>query len=321
MSLERALKEEKELESIVFQSDESQTQQNTEDVSSESTENVDNFSLNQPPEKETLGSTGDEDSKKSSWKERFSSYKAATDKTISNLRKDNSLLGTKLSEYERKIDELSYKVVELSAKGRDPFSEVITKEDIDTIGPEAIDIVKKATKKIAEFEVSSVKKELEELKAKEASRVWQDGENKRKGEYNGFLSELQGKVPDYQTIDHNPKFAEFLNTIDPYSGELRMDLFRRSESYLDANRVADFFLEFKEAQPRSKKELLEEKITPEGSKSTPNPIASNNKETISSSEVEKFYNDITRGLYKNKKKEADEIEARITKAYMEGRIM
>ena len=65
--------------------------------------------------------------------------------------------------------------------------------------------------------------------------------------------------------------------------------------------------------------MLEDKITVEGSASGSAP-AQSKKETFSIKDVDKFFNDITKGVYKGRMKEADEIEARITRAYIEGRI-
>lgn len=320
MSLKRALEEEKELESLMFQSEESQTQE-TEDVSTEDFRNADTFDLTQQEPESAESTKSDDTKKRSSWKERFSSYKASTDKTISTLRKENSSLFLKLNEYEKRIDDLSAKIADMASRGRDPFSEVITQEDIDTIGPEAVDIVKKATKRATESAIDPLRKELEEIKAREAIEKQRKIEEARQNAYSNFLSDLGRMVPDYKDLDVNPKFATYLNSLDPYTGELRMDAFRRAENYLDAERVADFFLEFREQQPKSKKELLEERITPEGSNGTQAPLTNKKQDTFTAKEVEKFYNDLTKGVYKGKRKEADELEARITRAYIEGKIV
>lgn len=320
MSLKRTLEEEKELEKLMFQIEEPPVQA-VEEVSEEDFGNADTFDLTRQ-EPESVDSTKtDEPKKRSSWKERFSSYKASTDKTISNLRKENSGLFQKLNEYEKRIDELSAKIADMASRGKDPFSEVITQEDIDTIGPEAVDIVKKATKKATESAIDPLRKELEELKAREAIAKQRKLEEARQQSYNNFLSDLGRMVPDYKDLDVNPKFASYLNSLDPYTGELRMDAFRRAENYLDAERVADFFLDFRESQPKSKKELLEERITPEGSNGASAPVVNKKQDTFTAKEVEKFYNDLTRGVYRGKQKEANELEARITRAYIEGKII
>lgn len=318
MSLQRILEEEKELEKQMFNT----TDQPTDEVPVEPEGNADTFDLDQPSTEPVDSTSGQEPRKKQSWKERFSGYKASTDKTISNLRKENSTLFQKLNEYEKRIDDLSRKIADMNARSKDPFAEVITAEDIETIGPEAVDVVKKATQRATEAAIDPLKKKLEELEAKDAAAKMQKIEEARQKAYTDFLSNLGTLVPDYKQIDVDPKFAIFLNSLDPYTGELRMDAFKRAESYHDAERVADFFKDFKESLPKSKRELLEERITPEGSNSAGTPPSTKQKQdSFTAAEVEKFYNDLTKGVYRGRQKEADELEARITRAYLEGKIM
>lgn len=258
---------------------------------------------------------------RASWKARFSSYKAATDKTISNLRKENQSFISQLQDARVKIDTLSGKVASLLAKDEDMFSGVVTSEDIEMIGPEAIDVVKKTTKRATESAVSPLIKEIERLKEKEQRRDREALDEKIKINYKSFLKDLGGLVPDYATIDKDPKFKSYMEEFDPQTGEKRVDIFRRAEDYLDAPRIAEFFLDYKDSIPKSKRSILEENITPEGSQGSGTQMAvSQEKESFSQVEVDKFFRDYAKGLYRNKEKEATQIEARITKAYMTGNI-
>ena len=110
-----------------------------------------------------------------------------------------------------------------------------------------------------------------------------------------------------------------MTAMDPMTGERRLEAFRRAEDYLDADRVADFFLDYKASIPKSKKDMLEDKITPNGAASSSAPSVAK-VETFSMKEVDKFFDDVNKGAYRTRMKEANEIEARITKAYVEGRI-
>jgi len=327
MSLEKLLQEEAELEKEMFGPSES---------SEESTSN-----LNLDPddsfveEDETTGPIDFPDAttviqqeeqekepekQRVSWKQRFKSYKASTDKTISTLRKENVNLFTRLRESEEKIDDLSVKLSNLMNSNTDIFQGIITEEDTDSIGEEAVDIVKRASQKAVEASVTPLKEEINRLKADKVAEQRRLAEARRASAYNSFLMDLSKFVPDYQSIDKDPKFAQFMEGYDEYTGEKKVDVFRRAEEFLDAERVADFFIEFKRALPRSKKERLEENITPTGSASASNTNTVKAEETFTARQVEDFFNDIARGVYKNRQKEANEIEARITKAYVEGRI-
>ena len=257
-----------------------------------------------------------------SWKQRFTNYKASTDKTISSLRKENSELVRRLMDLETKFDDLASKHASALSKSSDPLDGVITTEDIDTVGEEAVDIIRKVTKRVAESEAHPLKEELARLKAEKMAADKKAQEDRKRNAYNGFLVDLGRIVPDFNAINVDSRFVEFMNSYDEITGEKRVDAFRRAEDYLDADRVADFFLEFKRTVPRSKREVLEENITPTvTSGSTVNTSGKQKVETFTAGQVEKFFNDVARGAYKNRLKEADEMEARITKAYISGNIL
>lgn len=333
MSLERILAEEAELEKEMFG-----TNQESEDTSGATPElpdpddsfieeDEDRGPVDFPDATEVIQQeqqeveTEEEKKQRVSWKQRFKNYKASTDKTISTLRKENASLVQRIMKSEEQVDQLSLKVSTLMNSSTDIFSGVITDEDADAIGEDAVDIVKRASQKAVESSVAPLKEELNRLKAEKALEQRKQAEALKQQAYNGFLNELKTYVPDFQKIDKDVRFLEFMEGHDETTGEKRLDMFKSAEEYLDAERVADFFIEFKRTLPRSKRERLEENITPDGTSSSSNVNTTKGKEEFfTARQVEDFFNDVSKGVYRNRQKEANEIEARITKAYVEGRI-
>lgn len=323
MTLERIKQEEAELERQMFGSEVDQT----EEVSTPTEENdeyseetdatsvihqeTQDFSAEEPQEKQ----------QRVSWKNRFINYKTTTDKTIFGLRKEVARLTAEAAESYKKVDEISAKLAALQSSNIDPFAEVITADDVLNVGEEAIDIVKKVAKKASEATAVPLQDEIKRLKAERIAEEKRRAEAEQKRAYGSFLSSLEELVPDYATINLDSKFAEFMEGYDEHTGSKRLDAFRQAEHYLDANRVADFFLEYKESRPRSKRETLEDHMTPDNTTGSNIPPSKSKDETFTARQVEDFFNDIARGVYRNKQKEADEIEAKITKAYVEGRII
>lgn len=328
MSLKRLLEEEAEMEKEMFGKT---TDNQADEASVESViPNIDTFDLDDNSQdqevitdtKEDVQESKETESEKkqrASWKLRFKNYKASTDKTISNLRKENSELYSRVASCTTKIDELSLVIAELKGQRKDVYSELITQEDIDMIGPEAIDIIKKTNKKATEAALSPLKEEIAKLKMKELESIKRASEERRKAEYGRFTADLGRLVPDYQALNIDSGFEKYMMDTDEATGERRLDVFRRAEDYLDAERVADFFNDYKASMPRSKKEMLEDKLTPNSNSSSSAPINSK-RDTFTIKEVDKFFDDVNKGLYKNKRKEADEIEAKITRAYIDGNI-
>ena len=256
-----------------------------------------------------------------SYKKRYVNYKTATDKTIYSLRTEITRLLTIVDQRNKTVDELSSRVADLLNRGKDPYAEIITQQDIDTIGPEAIDIIKKANKKATESALSPLQAELNAMKARELESRQKLSLEREKTEYNLFIADLGRLVPEYGALNIDPNFHKFMDGLDPSTGDTKLKSFLLAEKYKDAERVADFFNEFKASvqPPKSKKEMLEDKVTPDSSSASSTP-SSNNKDTISIEFVDKFFADCNKGKYRKSPKEAEEIEARITKAYLEGKI-
>lgn len=318
--LERILEEEAELEKEVFGTESNPDQESATDQKPEVLETEATTVTPQPE----LTETTDESDKINSWKERFSKYKASTDKTIFSLRQENSARLEEIKQLRESLGTMHAKLREAESKRSDIFAGVITDEDSELIGPEAVDVMKRATSKATEAALDPLKKKIEQLEAREAAELKRKAEAKVVETYNVFLRDLAQEVPNYAEIDKDPRFAVFMDNIDPRTGVKRMNTFRLAEEYRDAERVAEYFKEFMDIpSPVSKKKALEDHVTPVASSSSnaPNRLNDPKKETFTEQEVKNFFDDIARGVYKKRVKEADEIEARITRAYMNGNII
>lgn len=306
MTLERIKAEEEALEKEMFGD-----QTTEEEVSTEQQEEA-------PQESEVIEQ--ELSPEEESYKKRYSSFKASADKTIYNLRREIASFRTANSELQNQIDNLSLKLAQLTSTSNDPLKDIITDDDVINIGEEAIDVIKRVTKQASEASTAPLQDEIKKLKMEKIQEQKRLAEERHKVAYNRFLINLEEIVPDYAAINLDSKFKEFMEGHDDLTGESRLASFRQAEEYLDAQRVADFFLTFKESQPRSKKEKLEENMTPTASNAT-EVTKSKTVETFTARQVEDFFNDIARGVYRNRQKEANELETRISKAYIEGRII
>jgi len=62
--------------------------------------------------------------------------------------------------------------------------------------------------------------------------------------YNIFISKLAELAPNYEKLNKNPKFIEWLNVTEPGETKSRLDFLRESEEARDAARAAKFFNEY-----------------------------------------------------------------------------
>ena len=200
----------------------------------------------------------------------------------------------------------------------DIFADVVTEEDRNTIGNEAVDVMKKITEKANKSQVDPLKAQIAKLqKEREEARVTAH-ENDAKQEYNSFLTRLNSVEPHWQKINSDPRFLTFMNDVDVASGYTKATLFQRAENARDVERVAGYMKEFKDSLVPVNK--LEELVGPTG-QSAPAVVKKDKKgEMIPESFVTNFENQVIRGLFKNKHKEAEQIQLKIEKALREGRV-
>ena len=200
----------------------------------------------------------------------------------------------------------------------DIFDSVVTDADKDTIGTEAVDVIKRLTSKASEAQVNPLKLEIERLnKEKESTRKNKE-EQESKDSSDKFLTSLEGLVSNWREIDINPEFLIYMDNVDEYSGYPRSTLFKRAYTANDVGRVAGFMKDFVKSQ---KPEVtLEEMVGPTGSSTVASPAHKQEGEVIPISFVEEFENAVIKGHYKQKSNEANKIQTKIDLAFKEGRI-
>ena len=133
-----------------------------------------------------------------------------------------------------------------------------------------------------------------------------------------FIGRFASIIPDYVAIDNDPKFLRYMQDIDQASGYSRTTLFQRAVQNGDVIRAAGFYSDY---QGLTKKDPLASKISPRGDNATKTTSTSTQKkEIISTAYINQFYDDVIRGRYRGKHSLQLEIEAKIDKAVLEGRI-
>lgn len=276
-----------------------------------------------PMEEIILPAQPEEKKKRTNWKHRFTSYKAATDTTLYEQRMEIADLKQQVAGLMETLGELRSGTQEQG----DLFDGVFTKEDEDTFGADGMDVVKKAAKAAVEKATKPLNEKLQKQEKEHIESLKRQSKAAKEAEYAKFLDALEGMVPDYKELNFDPGFAEWMNLPDTYSGLTRAPLFQKAEAAGDVARVAEFFVEYKASlkpQPEAIPEELARHITPVGSGvATPATSVANNKtgvQIIYESEIDKFYSDVTKGRYKGQESVIASIEAQIDKAAMEGRI-
>ena len=142
-----------------------------------------------------------------------------------------------------------------------------------------------------------------------------------------FWAAINAQVPDWQTINQDPKFREWLLDEDQVTGANRQQFLSQAQKQLNAQRVIRFFEEWKRTQaggqtPAPKKTAQSdlEKLVAPGTSKGGAAVVQPEKKTWTHADIGAFYADVTRGKYINRPEERKKIENDIFAAQAEGRV-
>ena len=227
--------------------------------------------------------------------------------------------------YSAEVPRSSAKVKELTKKDEEAQTLITSqREEIDGLKSQSIDdeeqILETDYPGITEYINKRVDEKAKNLSRSDNPDVTQKVERLEnrvnKTAEDDFFGKLAKDVPNWEKIVKDENFALFLQEIEPYSGKSKYDLLEEAQNSLNANRVAQFYLDYQPAEtPKGKK--VEDFVSP-GSGVTPAP-ADNTQPAKSFTEekIQSFYSDLARGKFKGVegKKRADAIKAQIN-AYL-----
>jgi hypothetical protein len=200
---------------------------------------------------------------------------------------------------------------------------LITDEDKEAFGPDLIDLIERATdSKVASLREreAQLMNEIKELKGQLGNVT----ERQVVSEKDRFLAGLAQQVPDWETLNVDPGFLEWLQQVDPVYGLPKNVALTNAYENGDVARVAAIFNTYKStlapAAPKAKsnQQELQRQVAPTRTRSGTPPTSSESEQYFTNQDIEQFYSDWRRGLYDDA--EAAVMEKQIHAAAAEGRI-
>lgn len=203
-----------------------------------------------------------------------------------------------------------------------PVNSSITEQDKEAFGPDLIDLIERAT----EAKVSTLRakeadlvNEIKELKGK----LGDVSERQVVSDKDRFLAGLGQQVPDWEALNVNQGFLEWLNQVDPVYGLPRQTALNNAYENLDVTRVANIFKAYKALLPQAPQQSkanqeLQRQVAPTRTRSATAPTDSVNQKIFTQQEIATFYDEWRRGHYDEE--EAARMEKDIHAAITEGRI-
>ena len=205
---------------------------------------------------------------------------------------------------------------------------LLTDADVQTYGPELIDVVKRAAREAIAPDIQHVQNQNRNI-----------SQQVTKQNTAGLYAALDAHVPDWKAVNVNPRFKAWCRSSDIYSGNVRGQLLNAAFQAADAPRVIAFFNGF----------LAEEAATGQAPTSQPEPgatpprqaavqldtltapgrakpatgdtaVASADKPLLTRAQVAGFYDRVRKGSYVGRDTDKARDEATIFAAQRDGRI-
>ena len=203
---------------------------------------------------------------------------------------------------------------------------LVTSEDVEAFGPDLVDLIHRKALEVARQELSTEIAALKDENAKLLNRL--DGVTERQGmsDREAYFGRLSQEVPDFAQINEDQRWLDWLMETDPLSGQTRQTYLDDAFLKMDVSRTAALFNTFKQqagiarqAQPAQPPKDLQRQVAPGTSRASVSEPAGNDK-IWSTSEMEQFYKDVARGVYRGREAEQVRIEAEIDAAVATNRI-
>jgi hypothetical protein len=264
-----------------------------------------------------------------SWKKRFINEKTASDATKYDLRTKNAALTNEVLSLTETIKSVQSEMRELKkqfTQELDPLEGIFSKEEEDLIGTEAADMIKKAVNardNKVDPEVAALTKRLEKMETARLAGLKAEADKHTSDGKADLKRRLDGIVPGWSVLDEEEGFHQFIQEYDEVSGRPRSDLFANAVTMGDVVGVARFYKDYSDTKPKSREEILSRKVTPVagGASATDGSGHDGQKPLYRVSDYNKFMDDVTKGKWRTRMKEAKIKERQYDQAYIDGRLI
>lgn len=197
-------------------------------------------------------------------------------------------------------------------------------KDVQEFGADLVDMVGRVAERMFGSMAKAFDERLKQLEAKLNST----GQAVTQTAEQAFFTALERAVPEWETINADQRFLDWLQETDPLTGEPRQAMLSKAHAALDARRAAAFFQVWKAenappvaaAPPAPPARPLKSQVTPSTTPASP-PPAQPAKPVITQAHIQRVYNDYAQGKYRGRQADFEAAEREINLALTEGRIV
>lgn len=213
---------------------------------------------------------------------------------------------------------------------------LVTDKDVNDYGSDMIEFARRVTREEVAPLAQAVKMLMGKLDQLQGvvPVVQNVAQAQAKSAHDRFYEALTARVPDWQVVNDNPRFHDWLLSPDPLSGLQRQTLLTDAHNALDIARVVNIFEMGRQAlgiavaptpqraeqQRASNVTKLEKQIAPGRASASTAPPTQTEKKQWTRQEIAKFFADKQRGVYRGREADAQALERDIFLAQREGRV-
>jgi hypothetical protein len=269
----------------------------------------------QPPQPEPQPQTASPKEDEQTWKQRYDGMRGKHQQVVGDLQRQLTEMGNELIRLQS----------QRPANGQAPPT-FLTPEDEQNYGRDLIDFTQRAAQQAITPKLSALEQENERLRQMVAQQS-----------HSTMTSFLDSQVPGWRQVYADPRFTQWLNLPDIYSGVLRKQMLTEAANTGNAARVAAFYRGFIQeeaatgqiesapqqstAPVRQAAIALESIATPGRARpAAGTPAPAGNGPVFTRAQVDRFYADVRRGAYNGREQQKMADEALIIAAGREGRV-
>ena len=289
---------------------------------SEQADSVTNTAPESAPNEQRRSDTKEEDTYEKRYKTLQGMYNADT----TRLRAENQQVNQRIAQLEQLLASLS----EPAARPQQAATKLVTEKDIEEYG-DSIDVMRRVTEEslsARDTRIAELEQMIRQMQTSVIPRVEQVVHKQAVSSEQQFWSELTAAVPNWKDINADQNFLNWLMEVDPLTGMSRQTYLEDAQRNLDTRRVASFFSTWQgnvghsvAQSPRdAAASELDRQVAPGRSRGGGAPSKDQAK-AYSPKDIQKFFDDVRKGVYRGKEAERDRIERDIFSAQRESRIV
>jgi len=252
------------------------------------------------------------------WQQKYRSLQGMFAQKTGELQAQNKAYESQLAQMQRQLDAMA------QSKKQDEVKERTAADpsDVEAFGADLVGMVQRYAERVFRAMSEQFSSQAAALNSRVATleqQVTGVSQLTNNTLEQQFYATLKAFVPDWERVNQDPRWLDWLGETDPVYGASRQAALDAAHQAMDAQRVANVFAAFKATLPAKANASLANQVAPNGAAAAA-PSGPATKQILSAKFVEKFYNDMAKGKYNGREAEAQRIEAEINQAAGEGRI-